>query len=234
MNADAVRRFLADKGVPDRKIVTIYNGLDFGRLTAGGELPAELTRLLNPNESTRFVTIVANMRDDVKNHRMFLRAAKRVKDANRNAEFLLAGEGELVDSLRSYANELGVGDSCHFLGRCANVGRLLSASDVCVLSSRSEGFSNSILEYMAAGKPVVSTCVGGAEEAVIDAETGYLVPSDDDAEMAARIVDLLSDQGKAAEFGRRGREEVESRFTPAAQLRRTLELYSQLIDGGRS
>ena len=71
--------------------------------------------------------------------------------------------------------ELGIEDSTFFLGRCENVAELLSISESCVLSSKAEGFSNSILEYMAAARPVVATDVGGAREVVSEGETGYLV-----------------------------------------------------------
>lgn len=234
VNAEAVGQFLVENGVPNRKIVTIHNGLQLDRLTADSTITPEwLPGLLKgrPADNFRFVTIVANMRDEVKNHRMFLRAAKRVKEIHPNARFMLAGEGELANDLKHYADELGIVGECHFIGRCTDVGSLLSMSDVCVLSSWSEGFSNSVLEYMAAGKPVVATRVGGADEAVVEGETGYLVRSDDDEAMAGRISDLLASPDKASAFGRRGREIVESRFTPGVQLRRTLDLYSELLDG---
>ena len=127
------------------------------------------------------------MRLEVKDYPMFLRSARQVLDAEPAAAFLLAGEGELTDSLRALALELGIGDSTYFLGRCERVAELLSISEICVLSSKAEGFSNSILEYMAAGRPVVVTNVGGAAELVSEGDTGYLVSSGDDAAMATRI-----------------------------------------------
>jgi glycosyltransferase involved in cell wall biosynthesis len=82
---------------------------------------------------------------------------------------------------------------------------------------------------MSAGKPVVATEVGGAAEAVVEGETGFLVASDDDERMAAGIVELLRDPEKAKTFGARGRRIVEEKFSLAAQLEKTLALY----DGGR-
>ena len=75
-------------------------------------------------------------------------------------------------------------NSTFFLEGCEHVSDLLSISDVCVLSSKAEGFSNSILEYMAAARPVVATDVGGAKEAIVEGETGYLVKSGDENGMA--------------------------------------------------
>ena len=160
---------------------------------------------------------------------MFLRSARDVKEAIPDAAFLLAGEGELSDSLRALARDLGVEDSTYFLGRCENVAELLSISEVCVLSSKAEGFSNSILEYMAAARPVVVTDVGGAREVVVEGETGYLVPSGDDTTMAARLIALLRDPEKARLMGRTGRQVVEEKFSCEAQLARTEEIYDRLL-----
>jgi glycosyltransferase involved in cell wall biosynthesis len=110
---------------------------------------------------------------------------------------------------------------------------LLSISEVCVLSSKAEGFSNSILEYMAAARPVVVTDVGGAREVVVEGETGYLVQSGDDSTMATRLIDLLRDQGTARAMGTKGRRVVEEKFSCEAQLARTEELYDRLLKCSR-
>jgi glycosyltransferase involved in cell wall biosynthesis len=109
------------------------------------------------------------------------------------------------------------------------VAELLSVSEVCVLSSKAEGFSNSILEYMAAARPVVVTDVGGAREVVIEGETGHLVPSGDDAAMAARLIGLMCEPEKARAMGAAGRRVVEEKFSCEAQLAQTEELYDGLL-----
>ncbi len=143
---------------------------------------------------------------------------------------MLAGEGELIPLLKTYARELGIENNAFFIGRCGEIDSLLAVSDVCVLSSKSEGFSNSILEYMAASRPVVATRVGGAAEAIIDCETGFLVASEDEEMMAGRIIELLLDPVKANNFGERGRELIEGKFTINSRLTKTLELYNSLLD----
>jgi glycosyltransferase involved in cell wall biosynthesis len=110
------------------------------------------------------------------------------------------------------------------------VAELLAVSEICVLSSKAEGFSNSILEYMAAGRPVVVTEVGGAREVVAEGETGYLVPSGDDAMMAERLVALLQDPERARAMGVKGKRVVEEKFSCAAQLSRTDSLYDRLLE----
>ena len=232
VNADANRKVLVEKGVPAEKIEIIYNGIiiENFRLTVLQDRDQVLELLgLQLSRQAKFVTIVANLRSRVKNHHMFLRSAKRVRAACPEAEFLIAGEGELANELRSKAAELGIESYVHFTGRCDHLPELLSVSDVCVLSSTSEGFSNALLEYMAASRPVVATRVGGAEEAVIEGETGFLVDCDDDAAMATNILKLLNDRAMARRFGERAREIVEDRFSETRQLVQTLDLYDRLL-----
>jgi glycosyltransferase involved in cell wall biosynthesis len=100
-----------------------------------------------------------------------------------------------------------------------------------VLSSRAEGFSNAILEYMAASLPVVATDVGGAREAILDGETGYVVPPRQPEAMAARLIEILRRPDLARSLGESGRRRVESEFSCAAQLERTLALFDRLRAG---
>jgi len=233
-NSEAVRSKLIEERISADKITVVYNGLDLKRLAPKEGLDrASLLALLNLNAEAgvtqRFVTIVANMRHDVKDYPMFLRAARRVHDAVPQAAFLLAGEGELTDSLRALAAEFGISNNTFFLGRCEKIAELLSVSEVCVLSSKAEGFSNSILEYMAAARPVVATDVGGAREAIVEGETGYVVPAGDDEAMAERIIKLLTNPQKAHTMGQAGRSIVEEKFSCEAQLKRTEQLYDRLL-----
>lgn len=231
-NSEAVKDFLVKDGVDAKKIAVVYNGLDLARVTP----PSGVTRAqaldmfgLPLEGERRFVTIVANMRHDVKDYPMFLRAARRVRDAVPNAAFVLAGEGEMMEALRALTRELGLERDAFFIGRCDQVAELLFASDVCVLSSKAEGFSNSILEYMGAARPVVATDVGGAREAIVEGETGYLIQSGDDETMAARIVELLRDPHQAKGMGERGRVRVQHNFSSQIQLERTQELYHRML-----
>jgi glycosyltransferase involved in cell wall biosynthesis len=236
-NCKEVGRQLNQEGVPAKKIVTVYNGLDTERIRPPlGLTRDEMLKVLNlPRDiEYRFVTIVANLRLVLKDHPMFLRAARRVQAVIPDAAFLIAGEGELIDSIRALALELGLSKNTFFLGRCDRVAELLAISDVCVLTSTREGFSNSILEYMAAGRPVVATDVGGVREAVEDSETGYIVKPHDDEALASHIIALLQDPPGAAAMGRRGREVVETKFSCAAQLKLTEGLYRQLLGNDRS
>lgn len=232
-NAGAVREQLVVEGVSRDKIEVVYNGLDIARVTpeAGTGRADALASLGLPRETgRRFVSIVANLRLEVKDHPTFLRAARRVREVVPDAAFVLAGEGELVEPMRALAAGLGLSKrDVFFTGRCERIAELLSVSDVCVLSSQAEGFSNAILEYMAASRPVVATDVGGARETVVEGETGYLVAAGDDEMMATRIVELLTQPESAREMGERGRRIVEENFSCEAQLARTENLYERLL-----
>jgi glycosyltransferase involved in cell wall biosynthesis len=235
-NSEAVRAQLIKEGVPEWKVETIYNGMDMQRMRPRADLRRdEALGLFNlpVDEGRRFVTIVANLKYEVKDHRTFLRAAARVHKAQPQAAFVLAGEGELTDSLRTLASQLGLERHVFFIGPCRNVAELLSVSDVCVLSSKAEGFSNSIIEYMAAGRAVVATDVGGAREAIIEGETGYLVEPGDDSMMAERIISLLADRERARQMGERGFMVVREKFSCEALLERTEELYERLLAESR-
>ena len=228
-NSAAVQHYLVERGVAERKVKVIYNGVDLSRfdhkvVTRTGVCE----RLGLPGEKgVQFVTLVANLRHAVKNVPMLLRAAKRVVATRPNAHFVIAGEGELANELKLLAEHMKIGRNVHFIGRCDDVAELLSISDIGVLTSTAEGFSNSILEYMAAGKPVVATNVGGAAESVIDGETGYLVEANDDAKLTEHLTALLSDTKLARKMGIAGRQQVEGKFDSSKQLSATVGLYTK-------
>ena len=230
-NAGAVKEQLVNEGVRKEKIAVIYNGIDLGRFQQNGTAEDALVRLkLESIRGRPVITMVANFEYKVKDHPMLLRTARRVTREVPEAVFVVAGDGILREETERLADEMGLREACLFTGRCASVPDLLAASDICVLSSQAEGFSNSILEYMAAGRPVVATNVGGASEAIVESETGYLVNAGDDAAMAARLVDLLKDPERRRVMGGNGRHVVEERFSLESRLLNTSALYQRMLN----
>src|SRR5258706_4869212 len=234
-NCLVVRNQLIREGVNPARIIQHYNGLDLDRLKVRAGLSREeaLAGFSLPSDR-RYISIVANLRNPVKDHPMFLRAAARVRTAVPNAGFAIAGEGELMEGLGELAAQLGIRDDVFFLGRCDNVADLLFASEMGVLSSKAEGFANAILEYMAAGLPVVATDVGGAREAIAEDETGYTVNSGDDEKMAERIIDLLNKPEGARAMGEPGKLIAAEKFSCDRHLQNTLELYDELLSAPQS
>jgi glycosyltransferase involved in cell wall biosynthesis len=236
-NCEDVRQQLLKEGVPAQKVRTIHNGLELARVQPPQAKRNETLKTLNLPESARYVTIMANMRAHVrlpepvcfKDHPTFLRAARQVRESVPEAAFIIAGEGELKEATQDLAQTLGIADCTFFIGGCEDVGATLSISDVCVLSSFSEGFSNAILEYMAAGRPVVSTDVGGAREAIVHGETGYLVPAGNHERMAEHIISLLLEPENARSLGECGRQRVSEKFSSLRQLQNIESLYNELL-----
>lgn len=232
-NSEAVRSKLVSEGLNQKRITVVHNGIDMRRLSSSvvtsREESLRALGLEGAIPQRGFVSIIANMRHEVKDYPMFLRSAQLVKQQVPTVGFLVAGEGELRSSIERLGTELGLGENLFFLGRCQRISDLLNASDVCVLSSKAEGFSNSILEYMAAGRPVVATNVGGASEAIVEGETGYLVESGDHSKMAHRIISLLLAPEQARTMGDKGKQRVEQNFSSRSLLKNIEALYTRLL-----
>lgn len=226
-NSDAVRSHLIGLGVAREKIAVVHNGLDAERLAPKILERRKICDLLGlpQNDEATFITLVANLRHEVKNQLMFIRAAAEISDKHPDAHFVIAGEGELREGLERLAKDIGLEGRMHFIGRCEIVPELLSVSHACVLTSFNEGFPNAVLEYMAAGKPVVATDVGGVSEVVEDGVNGYLIESDDSVALAEKLLLLIEDPQLATSFGESGKEKVSKEFSTDRQVERTLELY---------
>jgi glycosyltransferase involved in cell wall biosynthesis len=129
----------------------------------------------------------------------------------------IAGDGEHRAALEACADELGVRDAVSFLGTCdaARVRRLLGGAVAMVVPSIYEGMPLVVLEAMAAGTPVVASAVSGIPEVVVDGETGWLVPPESPAALAATLAAVLADPAEAARRGEAGRRRAAERYCPA-------------------
>jgi glycosyltransferase involved in cell wall biosynthesis len=133
-------------------------------------------------------------------------------------EFVIIGgdvheAGDSMDDMKLFAKGMNIAEKIHFLGERKDIADLISIFDVGVISSLSEGFSNVILEYMASGKPVVATDVGGNREAVMHGETGLLVPPENAHKLAEGIKVFLENREIALRCGLAGRKRVEKEFS---------------------
>ncbi|HWK12231.1 MAG TPA: glycosyltransferase, partial [Vicinamibacterales bacterium] len=195
-NSDAVRvDTLAREPIDPADIIVIRNGVDF---------PAFESAAAHDSAGPPRVVIVANL-IQYKGHEYFLRAWKDVLGEFAGAAALLVGEGPERPVLEGLAQQLGVADSVQLLGSRRDVAALLSTADVYVQPSLQEGYSNAILEAMAAGLPVIATAVGGNTEAVTDGATGLLVPPADVAALASAMRQLLANPVAARVMGARAR-----------------------------
>ncbi|MGU3499858.1 glycosyltransferase [Mycobacterium sp. C31M] len=208
--ADVQRPFMVrERHYPDQKIRIIHNGVDAALfdVTTHRDVLAEF----GLPEAGPVVGILGALRWE-KDHETFLRAAHIVLDQMPSAKFLVVGDGPCRGQLERLCRELGITENVRFTGMRSDVSRLLCAMDVFAMTSVTECFPMALLEAMACARPVVCTAVGGINEIVDDGRTGYLVPPKDPAQIAARVVHLLSDPQAARSMGFAGRCRVESEF----------------------
>jgi glycosyltransferase involved in cell wall biosynthesis len=219
------RYLAAHEGCTAAKIRVIPNGVDVERFRPRPPSPALRKELGLPADAP-VVGIVAALRPE-KNHSLFLRAAARVQRAVANARFLIVGDGPQRGELEALAGLLSLSNSVRFLGTRSDVPEVLSLIDVLALSSHIEANPVSILEAMAAEKPVVATRVGSVDKAVQEGHSGHLVTPGSEEELSARLIELLRDRARAAAFGRAGRQHV----LEHASIERMVAGYEELIEG---
>jgi glycosyltransferase involved in cell wall biosynthesis len=209
---------------PDR-IEVVYNAVDPGLFTVE---PDPVLRSELSGGGVRPVVLSLARLDPQKHLTVLLRAAARVP----TAQFVLAGDGPERGRLEALAAELGLGDRVSFLGLRSDVPRLLASCDVVVLSSINEGLPVAALEAMAASRPVVASAVAGTLEAVVDGETGLLVPEGDPESLAAALRSVLDDRAQAMRMGAAGRARVVAKFAQQEMVDRVSSVYEQLLAAG--
>jgi glycosyltransferase involved in cell wall biosynthesis len=224
-----VRQLRDDEGVRPDRLGLIYNGIDLSPFRTALRR-SEVRASLGIGDDALVFVIVANL-IPYKGHRdliaAFGRAHARLPG---NWRLLVVGRDDGVGAgLREQASALGIGDHLVFLGPRRDVPDLLRSADVGILSSHQEGFSNAILESMAAGLPTIATNVGGNPEAVIDGETGLIVAPHDADGMSAAIERLAADAGLRARLGEASRRRVEACFGLDACTARYEEFYAGLL-----
>jgi len=225
-NSEAVRAdAVASEGLSPEAVLVIHNGIDAGRYLTPRD--PELRRSLAPGDGPVAI-VVANF-IHYKGHGYFLEAWAEVCRQFPGATALLVGDGPLRAHYEAEAVERGLGARVRFLGSRTDVPRLLAAADLLVHPSLEEGFSNALLEAMAAGLPVVATTVGGNAEAVRDGSTGHLVPPRDSAALAAAVLEVFSRPDRGRSLGDAGRRRILQHFELSGMVRQYEELYLRLL-----
>lgn len=239
VNAEAIRSWLVAEGYEPRKIVVIPNGIEVSPFSgAGGS--GKLQRELGLPSETPLVAVLSHVIPE-KGLEDFLEAAAGVAGRFPEARFLFVGgrfrvkDGEIVphpgygEELGRRARQLGLDGRVVFTGYRMDVPEILPDIAVSVLPSLMEGLSNTLLESMAAGRPVVATRVGGSPEAVEDGTTGLLVPPRDPAALSRAICRLLERPDLADRLGRAARRSVIERFSVERMVRDTERLYLDML-----
>jgi glycosyltransferase involved in cell wall biosynthesis len=208
-------------GIDSARVHTIYNGLNIERFAA--------TR--NRFRCGQRIISVGNIRR-VKGHDIFIKAAAMIAQRFPRARFSIAGEvleQQYFQELLVLIGNLGLADRFRFEGGVTDLPSFLAGADIFVLPSRSEGFSNALIEAMAASLPVVATRVGGNAEAVQDGVTGFLVPPEDPDALADALQELLSDSERSWAMGGEGRRLAIRQFSNDRVVNQLAEIYQRLL-----
>lgn len=232
-NSQAVKDYLVKKGLAPHKVDVIYNGVDPERFEEEPVTPGVTRSELGIPPHHSVVGLLARL-EPQKDPVTFLRAAVILVKKLPTVSCLVIGGGSLQAELEREAQALGLGDRVTFTGPRRDVARLLAACDVSVISSVKEGMSNSIMESMAAGKPMVATRVGGNAELIAEGETGFLVPPRDPAAIANAVLCILEDPALAKAMGHQARVRIAQRFSVEAMVKSTERLYGEALESGRA
>lgn len=207
------------------KIRVLHNPCKFNEGTPAGNAAAVRGELGLAGDE-RVVGTVSRL-VPVKGLDVLLHAARRVVDAAPRTRFVIVGGGRERAALTRQAAELGLGERVIFTGEQINVADYYALFDLFVLSSRSEGFGNVLLEAMHFGVPVVTTAVGGTPEIVSEGETGLLAPPENPEALAGAILRSLGDPAAARAMAERARRDLE-RFSVPAYVEQIQNLYHEL------
>ena len=214
--SEGLARYLAER---ERFDLASFEVVHYG-IEAGPEPP--------PLPGVPRVAIVGRL-IPIKGHDVLLRALAAARDSAPGLTLEVAGEGPLEQGLRATVTRLGLDDAVTFLGRVAPAAPVFERAEVVAVPSFGEGFGMVALEAMERGRPVVASAVGGLPEIVDDGRTGILVPTGDAEALAAAIVDLVRNPGRAAAMGAAGRARALREFSQERCTDRIEALYEAAL-----
>lgn len=230
-NADAVKRHTMEhEHYPESKVVTIYNGWR-GRAADADRLAVR--RELGIPADARVLLTVGNLRP-LKRMDDAIRILAQAKAGFDNVWLCVVGadragsKGSEKQRLQGLAAELGVAERVIFTGAREDPWPIMQACDIPMLCSETEGLSNALIEYSAAGKPVICTAAGGNAEVVLDGVSGFVFQTGDVRYAAEKVTRLLGDPALAASMGEQGRQRVSQQFAVDGMVEQHLVLYRSL------
>ena len=222
------RKRLIDNGFySSERVCVVRNGIDINAFGSTMD-KSGLRRQLSLSKSAFLITVIGYL-EQVKGHSYFLEALQGIVVRHPNVVALLVGDGVLRKTLEIQVQDYNLSDSVIFTGWRNDVPRILSASDLLVLPSLSEGFPLSILEAMASGLPVVASDVGGISEAVIDGETGVLVQPASSHALEVAITNLLEQPELLSYMGKAGRERALAKYDVSRMVNDICHVYKQIM-----
>jgi sugar transferase (PEP-CTERM/EpsH1 system associated) len=231
VSSDLKRYLTEDVGVPDSKVIQISNGVDTEQFSPAFARPIELLPVSFGDPCSIIIGTIGRIQR-IKDHETLMRAFALLSRANcANADRLrlaIIGNGPLFGELHRLRDELGIAHLTWLPGAVSNVPDVMKALDIFVLPSLGEGISNTILEAMATGIPVVATAVGGNVELVSEGETGRLFQPGDVQSLARFLTEYVADPSLRQRHAHRAREVAVQRFALKIMVEKYQALYEEL------
>jgi glycosyltransferase involved in cell wall biosynthesis len=220
--------------VPRHKTVCIYNGIDLSRFNNLPSPDQVAQQILGRKKGDSFIGAMVGAFEDRKDYDTLIRAAVKLCSAQKNVIFLLIGEGSLMSSIKEQVPAEILNTQIHFLGSRSDIEAILQIADVGLLITPCEGISNSIIEYMASGKPVIASREGGTGELVIEKETGFLVDQKAVDQIIEKMHLFMANPELANNMGIKGRQRIEEHFDIAKMTEAYIRLYHNCSYTNRS
>ena len=226
------KRFHETEGIPEDRMITLYNGVDLERFNSCNR-PVRSREELGIGDGDFVVGTAAHFRPE-KAYDIFFEGINAVRDSIENLKVIVLGDGPTKKQIEAYCREKGLESIVKFMGHVKDTENYVPLMDVfCLVPNKNEGFSNSILEAMAMGRPVIATDVGGNAESVVNNETGLVIPPDDAEAFAKAVLRLYSDAELRIGMGDRARKRVEEVFPLELMIRKHEDLYEDALREGR-
>lgn len=210
--------------VSGKKGYCIHNGFDFSRIENLKNKSIVRKKLGINNE--QIVGMAASF-SDKKDYETFIFAAAEILKKRKNTIFLAAGDGKNLNKCKKLAGENR--NRIRFIGKRKDIEDIVNICDICVLSTYTEGISNSVMEYMALGKPVIVSDGGGTKELVINGRTGFLIPPRNIDKLVEKIDYLLENPNIASNMGKAGKQHLLEHFSLEKMVNNTLNVYNTLL-----
>jgi glycosyltransferase involved in cell wall biosynthesis len=229
--SEEVRHYcIENDGLPEPTVATLYNGVEMESFTQPNGVNG-LRKQFSLETGVPVVLTVGHIRE-IKGIDVLVKVAARVALEIPKVLFVIVGansDPEYFHTIQTQIAELNIQQNVRFVGQTENVASFLKMGNVFFLPSRSEGFSNALIEAMASGLPCVATRVGGNPEAIEEGRSGFIVESENVETAADRILRLLREPNLARAMGAAGTEIVRARFTATVMIDQLVRHYNHLL-----
>ena len=216
--ADSVYQFCRNQvGISEDKLLTIYNGIEVEKYHCDRKYILDSNVVIGCTSGLR----------KVNGHPYLIEAANLLR--GRNIRYKIVGSGDEETKLKKMASDKNLADRIEFVGYSSDIPEQLKKFDIYVQPALYAGLSNSVLEAMASGLPVIATDVGGTSEAIIDGKTGFLVPPKNQEAIAEKITYLIEHPDVARRLGQNAKVSVREKFSVESMVNQTNQLFESMI-----